>query len=92
MIYIIRFIDFFIKVFELLVIARILLGFFQFQEFKKIYSWTYQITEPALSPIRNIINKYLNLGMIDISPIILFILLALIRNFLARILFRIYFY
>ncbi|MCT4584865.1 MAG: YggT family protein [Peptostreptococcaceae bacterium] len=91
MLYMIRFIDFFIKIFELLVIARILLGFFQFQEFKKVYSWTYQITEPALAPIRNTVNKYLNLGMFDVSPIILFILLAIMRNFLIRILFRMYF-
>lgn len=91
MLYIVKFVDFFIKIFELLVIARILLGFFQFQELKKVYFWTYQITEPALSPIRNIINKYFNLGIIDISPIILFMLLAMVRNFLVRILFRIYF-
>jgi YggT family protein len=37
----------------------------------------YRVTEPALRPIRNIVP---NLGGIDISPIILFLILMFIRN------------
>jgi YggT family protein len=37
----------------------------------------YRVTEPALRPIRDIVP---NLGGIDISPIILFLILMFIRN------------
>jgi YggT family protein len=44
---------------------------------RAIWNFLYQITEPALRPIRNILP---NLGGIDISPIILLLLILLIQR------------
>ncbi|HZS63021.1 MAG TPA: YggT family protein [Xanthobacteraceae bacterium] len=42
-----------------------------------IYDFLYRITEPALRPIRSVLP---NLGGIDISPIILFLIVIFIEN------------
>ncbi|MBS7697241.1 MULTISPECIES: YggT family protein [unclassified Chelatococcus] len=55
---------------------------------RAIGNFLYQITEPALRPIRNILP---NLGGVDISPVILLLLLwfisSLIREYAYSILF-----
>ncbi len=45
-----------------------------------IGDFLYRITEPALRPIRNILP---NLGGIDISPVILFLIIVFIRYVIA---------
>ena len=45
-----------------------------------IGDFLYRITEPALRPIRNMLP---NLGGIDISPIILFLIIVFIRYVIA---------
>lgn len=42
-----------------------------------IYDFLYRITEPALRPIRSVMP---NLGGLDISPIILFLIIIFIEN------------
>lgn len=44
---------------------------------RSIWNFLYQITEPALRPIRNILP---NLGGIDISPIILLLIIFFIQR------------
>lgn len=44
---------------------------------RAIWNFLYQITEPLLRPIRNILP---NLGGIDISPVILLLLIFLIQR------------
>ena len=45
-----------------------------------IGDFLYRITEPALRPIRNVLP---NLGGIDISPVILFLIIVFIRRVIA---------
>ena len=45
-----------------------------------IADFLYRITEPALRPIRNVMP---NLGGIDISPVILFLIILFIRYVIA---------
>jgi YggT family protein len=45
-----------------------------------IGDFLYRITEPALRPIRNLLP---NLGGIDISPVILFLIIVFIRYIIA---------
>jgi YggT family protein len=45
-----------------------------------IGDFLYRITEPALRPIRNLMP---NLGGIDISPVILFLIIIFIRYVIA---------
>ena len=46
-----------------------------------IGDFLYRITEPALRPIRNLLP---NLGGIDISPIILFLIIIFIKQVIIR--------
>ena len=46
----------------------------------EIGEFLYRITEPALRPIRNMLP---NLGGIDISPVILFLIIIFIRYVIA---------
>ena len=45
----------------------------------------YRITEPALRPIRNMLYRFLpDLGGIDVSPIILFVLIYVVQIYLIE--------
>ncbi|QEE11501.1 YggT family protein [Bartonella krasnovii] len=46
-----------------------------------IGSFLYRLTNPILNPIRQILP---NLGTIDISPMVVFIIIYFIRNFMWR--------
>ncbi len=49
-----------------------------------IGNFLYQITEPALKPIRRVVHRVLpNLGGVDISPIILIIGIVFVRRIIA---------
>jgi YggT family protein len=50
------------------------------QAISMIGEFLYRITEPALRPIRNVMP---NLGGIDISPVILFLIIIFIRYVIA---------
>lgn len=51
-------------------------------------SFIYEMTEPVLSPARNLISKLgINTGMFDFSPIIAIFLLTTIYEILGRIIF-----
>ena len=47
---------------------------------RTIWNFLYQITEPVLRPIRNVLP---NLGGIDISPIVLVLIIILIQRVIA---------
>lgn len=52
----------------------------------------YNVTEPVLRPIRRLIARILpNLGPIDISPIVLFLLIYFLRVIIIRYLYPIAF-
>lgn len=51
----------------------------------KIVGYIYKITDIILEPIRNLLDRYGALGMIDISPIIALFLLRVARDFLIWI-------
>ncbi|MBV9347322.1 MAG: YggT family protein [Pseudolabrys sp.] len=52
----------------------------------RVGEFLYQVTEPALRPIRNLLP---NLGGIDISPVILIILLLFLRQLIFWLYVRI---
>jgi len=64
-------------------IARIILSWFPHDKFHPIIKIVYNFTDPLLGPLRNMINP---LGGIDLSPIIVFFLLRLLRDSLIRFL------
>lgn len=66
------------------IFARVILSWLPMPRENKFISILYQVTEPILSPIRNFLqNTALGRGgMMDFSPLIAFILLEVIQNFL----------
>ena len=74
----------FLSILEVLIWARVLMSWFRPRYRTSSNSWFFTIedyvwraTEPMLAPIRNILP---DTGMIDFSPFVLMILLALVRR------------
>lgn len=77
-------ISIFVRILEVLVRGRVLMSWFRPRYRTSSNSWFFTIedyvwraTEPMLAPIRNILP---DTGMIDFSPFVLMIVLALVRR------------
>ena len=80
--------DILLRIIEGLIIVRIILSWFPIRKDHPIIVILYQLTEPILGPIRNLIAKSAigsNL-MLDLSPIIAFLLISVLRNIILRLL------
>jgi YggT family protein len=82
MIWLYNFIRILFTLFELAIVARVLLSWFRVDTYHPVVAFLYQITEPILKPLRNIIPP---LGMIDLSPIVALILMDIIRQIILAI-------
>ena len=78
--------------FQMLILARIILGFVvQYMGMQgggapdiiaRLYDAVFAVTEPALAPIRRILPQT---GMIDFSPLVLIVILAVIQRVLVAL-------
>ena len=69
-----------IDVYYIVLLARVILSWFPLQpgtSMASIASIIFQLTEPVMGPIRRIIPT---VGMIDISPIVVFFGLRILQN------------
>lgn len=64
-----------------IIIIRAIISWVNPDPYNPIIQFLYQITEPVLSPIRRIIPTYTT--GIDFSPIIVFLLIIFLQNFLV---------
>lgn len=72
-----------IQVYYIVLIARIILSWFPLQPgsgLASIASIVYQVTEPVMGPVRRLIPS---IGMIDISPIVVFFGLQILSRALG---------
>lgn len=86
----IKAVDVLFKIMEYAILARVLITWLPIPRDNQIIRLLYQITEPILGPVRNIVNKSA-LGrnmMIDFSPVIAFLIIGLVRNIIIEILWR----
>ena len=60
-------------------IARIILSWFPHNRYHPIIKIIYNFTDPLLNPFKHMINP---IGGIDLSPIIVFFLLRIVRDYL----------
>ncbi|QXM05845.1 YggT family protein [Crassaminicella indica] len=82
-----RSVDYFFRVLDFLIIARILMSWLNPNPYSTIPKLIYQLTEPILAPFRNLLFRFgLGRGMIDFSPIIAVIFLDFIRNIIIGLL------
>jgi len=82
MIWLYKFIDILFTLLELAILARVLLSWFRVDPYHPAVAFLYQITEPILRPLRNVIPP---LGMMDISPIVAMLLIDVIRRIIQAI-------
>ena len=76
----------FINILEFLILIRVLLSYIPSMRDNRIAKLIYQLTEPILTPVRELLFKIgLNKGMIDFSPIFAFLLLGIIRTIVLNI-------
>lgn len=71
------------KIMYFLLVLRIVLSWFRVDSFSELVNILYKITEPILVPLRKL---PLQVGGIDFSPIIAFILLSFLDRFIVGIL------
>jgi len=71
-----------IQLYSWVLIARIVLSWIpNVDRSNQIVQFLYQITDPVLEPVRQILPP---LGMIDLSPIVVFIALQVLQSALLR--------
>ena len=66
-----------------LLVVRIILSWFGVNPYNEIVQILYKITEPILAPFRRL---PLRAGFIDFSPIVAFMVLWFLRNFIVGVL------
>ncbi len=79
-----------IQIFYFILLGRIILSFFRAATYtnpnptvEQISQVLYQLTEPLLRPLRNLIPSVkMGMGYLDLSPLLLLIILSIIRNVL----------
>jgi len=68
-----------VALYELLILFRLIISWFPVRPNHLFLLYLYDLTEPALAPFRRLLPP---IGFIDFSPILLFLILELLRNFL----------
>ena len=71
------------KVIYFLLVIRIIVSWFQANPFSEPVNMLFRITEPLLMPLRRL---PLQVGVIDFSPVVAFILLSFLDHFVVGIL------
>ncbi|MCR5181897.1 MAG: YggT family protein [Clostridia bacterium] len=87
----IRAIQLFAEVLELMLVARALMSWFvrdQYSTLGKIYVAIIRFTEPIVAPCRKALSR-LNTGMFDFSVLLALLLIGAVSNILVRIIFMI---
>ncbi len=76
-----------INIYEWIIIIVIIMSWINPDPYNPIVHFLYSITEPVFRFARRILP--LRVGMIDLSPLIIFLLLAILKRFLGYLLFQI---
>ena len=72
------------EILTIIIFIRVMLSWFPHNPYKPLIKLIYQISNPVLNPIRNIVSP---IEGIDISPIILIFIIQLIKNIILKSLF-----
>lgn len=81
-----------LTIYWLLLIARVILSWVAMGSsmsptggFRRVIEVVYTLTEPVLRPVRGVLPDLpIGVARIDLSPIIVFIVLAIVREFVCR--------
>lgn len=80
-------IDVLFNVIQTMVFIRVLLSWFPIAKNGRIVTYIYQVTDPILVPVKNMLEKSaIGRSMyVDFSPIVALLLLSILRNILIYI-------
>ena len=67
------------KVYQLIILARVVVSWINVDDSHPVVQWIYRLTEPVLEPIRRLIPME-RIG-IDLSPLIVLILMQLVSRY-----------
>ena len=76
------FIPLLFNLYSFLILARVLLSWINVSPYHPAVVFIYEVTEPVLRPLRNIIPP---IGMLDISPIAALILLQILESIILSL-------
>lgn len=79
----IEIVQIFFALYSFILLARVLIGWFQVDPYNPLVQTLYALTEPLLSPIRRILPPA---GPFDFSPIVAFILLQVVEQIIVAML------
>lgn len=65
------------------IVVRVVSSWFRLNPFGRVVRWATAMTEPLLRPIRNVLPSF---GMIDLSPLVLYLALRLLESMILRLL------
>ena len=69
-----------IDFYSLLIIAAVVLSWFQADRRQPLVAFIYRLTEPVLAPVRNALPP---MGGLDLSPMVVLIVLQLLKGVIA---------
>jgi YggT family protein len=73
--------------FSVLILARILLSWFNPDPSSPIVRFLYSVTEPVLAPVRRILPSA---GMLDLSPIVVLVAAMVLEELLVRLVIAVF--
>ncbi len=80
-VFIVQFINLVISLYSFIIIARVFLPLVGADTRSPIVRFIYDITEPVLAPIR----RYTIIGMWDLSPVVVLVLLTVLQQVVASL-------
>lgn len=77
--------SFLFNILYIILVVRIIISWVGADPYNEIVRVVYSVTEPILAPFRRL---PLQMGAIDLSPILAFLLLSVLQSFVTRILYQ----
>ncbi|MGL5439191.1 MAG: YggT family protein [Filifactoraceae bacterium] len=83
---IIRAVNLFFNFIIMMIFARVFISWIPgINRYSNWVSFIDGFTDPIMEPIQKLVFRYINLGMIDISPMIAIFLVSIVENILIRL-------
>ena len=79
-------VDWLFRLYELLILVRVLFSWIRPDPYNPIVRVVHQLTDPVMEPLRRIIPP---MGMVDITPIVALILISIIQQLVVGVLYGI---
>ncbi len=83
---IINALGYFVQFLQIMIFTRVIMSWINIDPYSQFASFVYRVTEPVLEPVRELMNKIINTGSIDFSPIVALFLIQFIHRTLIRLL------